>query len=108
MYIGALLAFIAVRRVDLPPSMLKSIRSSALLFCPYSLVIGVAHPLIDNACHVGGLLGGFVSGVVLARPFSPEARTTPQPVKFLLAVVIVALPLAWIAAIDGRQRHHRP
>jgi membrane associated rhomboid family serine protease len=94
---GALLAFIAVRRVDLPPSMLKSITSSALLFCLYSLVIGVAHPLIDNACHVGGLLGGFVSGLVLARPFSPEARTTPQPVKFLVAVAIVALPLAWIA-----------
>ena len=71
---GALLAFMAVRRADIPPSMLKSISSSALLFCLYSLVIGAAHPLIDNACHVGGLLGGFVAGVILARPFTLEAR----------------------------------
>ena len=35
---GALLAFLAVRRADIPPSMLKSISSSALLFCLYSLV----------------------------------------------------------------------
>ena len=94
---GAPLAFIAVRRVDLPPSMLKSISSSALLFCLYSLVIGAAHPLIDNACHIGGLLGGFVSGVILARPFTLEARATPQPVKLLLAVLAVALPLALLA-----------
>jgi rhomboid protease GluP len=94
---GALLAFLAVRRVDIPPSMLKSISSSALLFCLYSLVIGAAHPLIDNACHVGGLLGGFVAGVILARPFTPEARTAPQPVKLLVAVLVVVLPLAWLA-----------
>jgi len=94
---GALLAFLAVRRVDIPPSMLKSISSSALLFCLYSLVIGAAHPLIDNACHVGGLLGGIVSGVTLARPFTPEARAIPQPAKLLVAVLVVALPLAWLA-----------
>jgi len=94
---GALLAFLAVRRVDIPPTMLKSISSSALLFCLYSLVIGAAHPLIDNACHIGGLLGGFVSGVILARPFTPEARAVPQPVKLLVAVLVVVLPLAWLA-----------
>ena len=93
---GALLAFLAVRRVDIPPTMLKSISSSALLFCLYSLVIGAAHPLIDNACHIGGLLGGFVSGVILARPFTPEARLVPQPVKLLVAVLVVVLPLAWL------------
>ena len=103
---GALLAFMAVRRVDIPPSMLKSISNSALVFCLYSLVIGAAHPLIDNACHVGGLLGGFVSGVILARPFSVEARATPQPAKLLLAVLAIGLPLTWMAqslvAPDGR------
>jgi len=94
---GALLAFLAVRRVDIPPSMLKSISSSALLFCLYSLVIGAAHPLIDNACHVGGLLGGLVSGVILARPFTPEARAVAQPAKLAVAVLVVLLPLAWLA-----------
>ena len=94
---GALLAFLAVRRVDIPPTMLKSISSSALLFCLYSLVIGAAHPLIDNACHIGGLLGGFVSGVILARPFTTEARATRQPARLLVAVLAIVLPLALLA-----------
>jgi rhomboid protease GluP len=94
---GALLAFMAVRRSDIPPSMLKSIGSSALLFCLYSLVIGWAHPLIDNACHIGGLLAGFITGVILARPFTPEARAAPQPMKLLIAALVIVLPLVMIA-----------
>ncbi|HEY6125151.1 MAG TPA: rhomboid family intramembrane serine protease, partial [Steroidobacteraceae bacterium] len=94
---GALLAFMAIRRSDIPPSMFKSISSSALLFCLYSLVIGAAHPLIDNACHIGGLLAGFASGVILARPFTPEARSTPQPAKVLVAILAIVLPLALMA-----------
>jgi rhomboid protease GluP len=94
---GALLAFMAVRRVDIPPSMLKSISNSALVFCLYSLVIGAAHPLIDNACHVGGLLGGFVAGAILARPFNVEARSAPQPTRLLLAALAIGLPLTWMA-----------
>jgi rhomboid protease GluP len=94
---GALLAFMAVRREDIPPSMLKSISSSALLFCLYSLVIGWAHPLIDNACHIGGLLAGFVSGVILARPFTTEARAVAQPARLAIAAFVIALPLALLA-----------
>jgi rhomboid protease GluP len=94
---GALLAFMVVRRADIPPSMFRGIRNSALAFCVYSLVIGAAHPLIDNACHVGGLLGGLAAGVILARPFSIEARTTPQPAKLLIAALVVGLPLLWMA-----------
>lgn len=94
---GALLAFMAVRRADIPPSMLKSIGSSALLFCLYSLVIGWAHPLIDNAAHIGGLLAGFTTGVILARPFTPEARAVPQPMKLLVATLVIVLPLLVIA-----------
>jgi rhomboid protease GluP len=94
---GALLAFLAIRRSDIPPTMLKSISSSALLFCLYSLVIGAAHPLIDNACHIGGLLAGFVSGVILARPFTPEARSAPRPAKLAVAILAIVLPLAWLA-----------
>jgi rhomboid protease GluP len=94
---GALLAFMVVRRADIPPSMLRSIRNSALVFCLYSLVIGAAHPLIDNACHVGGLLGGLIAGAILARPFSIEARAAPQPAKLLIAALVLGLPLLWMS-----------
>jgi rhomboid protease GluP len=94
---GALLSFLAVRRADIPPAMLKSIGSSTLLFCLYSLLIGAAHPLIDNAAHIGGLLAGIVTGALLARPFTPEARAVAQPGKLAIAALVIGLPLAWIA-----------
>ena len=106
---GALLAFMAVRRVDIPPSMLKSISNSALVFCLYSLVIGAAHPLIDNACHVGGLLGGFISGAILARPFNIEARAVRQPARLLVAVLAIGLPLVWMAqSLTAPTGRHAP
>ncbi|HLA71067.1 MAG TPA: hypothetical protein VK624_06120, partial [Steroidobacteraceae bacterium] len=76
---------------------LKSISTSTLLFCLYSLVFGAIHPLIDNACHVGGLLGGIISGVILARPFTIEARAVRQPARLLMALLVIGLPLAWMA-----------
>jgi len=93
---GALLAFLAVRRADIPPSSLKSISISTGLFCLYSLGFGAVEPLIDNACHIGGLLGGIVSGAILARPFTVEARARRQPARLLIAIVVVGLPLVWM------------
>ena len=104
---GALLAFMLIRRSDLPPSMLKSIGTSAGLFCIYSLAIGAAHPVIDNACHVGGLSGGFVAGCLLARPFTATARAKAQPMRLLMAAAAVILPLIWLAqplVSNGQQR----
>ena len=39
---GALLVFFAMRRADFPPQLWKSIGSSALLLCGYSLAVGAA------------------------------------------------------------------
>ena len=94
---GALLAFFAIRRADFPPRLWKSIGSSELLFFSYSLAVGAAHPHIDNTAHIGGLLGGLVSGLVLIRPFDIEARKVAQPMRLVLAAVVVLLPLAWLA-----------
>lgn len=102
---GALLAFLAVRRADFPPTLLKSISVSAGLFTLYSLGIGWAHPIINNSAHVGGLLGGFIAGAILARPFTVEARALRQPARMIMAAVVVGLPLALMAqsliASDG-------
>ena len=59
--------------------------------------MGAAHPQIDNTAHIGGLLGGLLSGLVLIRPFDIEARKVAQPLRLVLAAVVVLLPLAWLA-----------
>ncbi len=94
---GALLVFFALRRQDFPARLWKNIGSSALLFCAYSLFVGAASSIIDNAAHVGGLLAGVVSGWLLVRPFTVEARTTPAPLRLAIAAAAVLLPLLWLA-----------
>jgi len=84
---GALLVFFTVRRADIPLALLTSVRSGALSLCVYSLVLGAANPAIDNAAHIGGLLGGALSGWLLARPFDPAARTRAQPWRLVLVVL---------------------
>jgi hypothetical protein len=42
-------------------------------------------------------LAGFVSGVILARPFTTEARAVAQPARLAIAAFVIALPLALLA-----------
>jgi hypothetical protein len=64
----------------------------------YSLIIGATNPLIDNACHLGGLLGGVATGFLLIRPFDPAARATAQPWRLAGVSVAVCAALALFAA----------
>ncbi len=98
---GALLAFMLVRRADIPGAMVRHVGTSAGLFCAYSLVFGAAHPLIDNAAHIGGLMGGFISGLLLARPLTADARREPNAARLLLATAAVCVPLAILSVTIG-------
>jgi rhomboid protease GluP len=94
---GALLVFFAMRREDFPLGLWKAIGLSTLMFCGYSLTVGAAHPDIDNAAHVGGLLGGVLSAFFLVRPFRIEERR-PQPRRLVLTAVTVLIPCVLLAA----------
>jgi len=95
---GALLAFITIRRGDIPLDMLKSVGKGALMLCVYSLAMGAVVPFIDNAAHIGGLLGGVVSGLLLARPFNAEARAVPHPGQVVAVAAAVCAALVLLAA----------
>lgn len=95
---GAMFAFFALRRTDFPTQLWKSIGGSALAFCAYSLFIGAVSPFIDNAAHVGGLLGGLVAGALLTRPLSLESRAQPRPARLVLAALAVLLAWSLIKA----------
>jgi len=95
---GALLVFFALRRSDIPTALLKSAGRGAISLCVYSLVIGATNPLIDNACHVGGLLGGAAAGFLLVRPFDPTVRAVPQPWRLAGASLAVCAALALLSA----------
>jgi rhomboid protease GluP len=94
---GALLAYIARFPRAIPLDMLKSVRSGAIMLCVYSLAMGVLLPFVDNAAHVGGLLGGAASGYLLARPFEPEARAVSRPGQVAAVAVAVCVALALLS-----------
>jgi rhomboid protease GluP len=90
--IGGLLAFTLNPATRLPASITGNQRASALFFIFYNLVNGFGHQGIDNACHIGGLLGGLAMGWFLAQPLDSEARQS-QPVRLAAATALGALTL---------------
>jgi rhomboid protease GluP len=68
--LGALLAA-QLRAADtFPPDILRPIRNTAVVFLGWSLYAGFRYKGIDNAAHLGGLLAGFLTGLVAARPIT--------------------------------------
>jgi membrane associated rhomboid family serine protease len=94
--IGGWLAFTLNPATRLPAAITANQRASATVFILYNLVYGFGHQGIDNACHIGGLLGGLAMGWLLAQPLDPEARRE-QPARLLLAAALGVASLAALA-----------
>jgi len=94
--IGALLVAVLQHRDKLPKAFSKQTTSSLGLFIVYALLQGFSKPGIDNAAHIGGLLGGCLLAYVLPEKFDLAhfARTARRR-----AVIASALALAGTAAI---------
>ncbi|MES2390123.1 MAG: rhomboid family intramembrane serine protease, partial [Acidobacteriota bacterium] len=65
---GALFGFLLIKRRTLNPVVMKSIGQSAGIFVLYNVVFGSMHGTTDLSAHIGGLLAGFLAGIVLVRP----------------------------------------
>lgn len=93
---GALLVAVLQHRDKLPKAFSKQTTSSLGLFIVYALLQGFSKPGIDNAAHIGGLLGGCLLAYVLPEKFDLAhfARTARRR-----AVIASALALAGTAAI---------
>jgi len=100
---GALLAFFARRPRDIPLDLLKRVAKGAASLLVYSLAMGAAMPFVDNSAHVGGLLGGAISGYLLARPFDPAARKVARPWQVAGVFIAVTAALTALAAPLLRQ-----
>lgn len=75
---GAFLAYLARRETHVPVAIIRAHWLSTGIFVIFNLVSAVTEPDIDNAAHIGGLLGGLALGWILARPVEPrESREFP-------------------------------
>lgn len=104
--IGGLLAFVLNPTSGVPRTIVASQRRSIAIFIAYNLIGGFTRQGIDNAAHLGGLLGGFLIGWVLARPLDLTAREQARP-RFALVTILsgaILSALSW----QLTQRPHPP
>lgn len=70
---GAVFGFLLINRHTLNPAAIKSIARSAGIFVLYNVVYGAMSRTTDLSAHFGGLIAGFLAGMLLRR--SVPART---------------------------------
>ena len=61
------------------------------VWATYTLVLGLLSPIVSNACHVGGLLGGLVLGWFLPPALLTDRRElAARPTTRLQTAIAVA------------------
>ena len=91
---GALLVFLWRERRHVERSEFRWFFGAASVFTVFTLIMGQVVPGIDNAAHIGGLVGGALLGGVMARPWaadSPRARISRWWSAALLGAISLAL-----------------
>jgi len=104
---GILIVLLSNRRLPIPWSELKRLRTSVVRFSAINLVIGAAtivpalgsHIRIDNSAHLGGFLSGLAlgPGLVQAMTRGRVRYLARQRIVFAVGVFLLALFGYWIA-----------
>ncbi|MCG2576074.1 rhomboid family intramembrane serine protease [Dechloromonas sp. XY25] len=95
---GALLVAVLQHRDKLPKAFSKQTSSSLGIFIIYALLQGFSKPGIDNAAHIGGLLGGCLLAWVLPEKFDLAHFTLTYRRRAMLAIVLALGGTATVAA----------
>jgi rhomboid protease GluP len=91
---GALLAIVVRRRRAIPMEMLARLRNGTVAFVGFNIVFGLTMPQIDMAAHMGGLVAGFIWGLLLGH----EVRLEARPGRLKRNVIALVLGAALIPA----------
>jgi rhomboid protease GluP len=93
---GVLIAYLVRHRGSIPRPVLLSLQKSTVFFIGLNVAFGLQQKGIDMAAHTGGLLGGFVAALLVARPLTvhPPRRTVGRD----LILVVAGLGL-FVAAV---------
>lgn len=115
---GALLVFLVAHRHAVPPIAFKHMRASTLSFVVGNLVLGFMSPAVDNRAHVGGLVTGFLTGLLLGRGWPPRSSTLQvgrRVLGFIVSAIVLGSvteavlepirsdPAARVMAVDSRE-----
>jgi rhomboid protease GluP len=97
--LGALIAAQLRSAASFPPSVLRPLRRSSLIFTGYALLAGLLSTGVDNAAHLGGVVTGFLLGLLLSRPVTGLRLSTGDFLqRFGLAAVASIFVLGTVVA----------
>lgn len=95
---GALLVAVLQHRDKLPKAFSKQTSSSLGIFIVYALLQGFSKPGIDNAAHIGGLVGGCLLAWMLPEKFDLSHFALTVRRRAILAVALALGGTATVAA----------
>ena len=91
--VGAMGGFLLRCGHTIPKEALSGLRSSVVSFVVLNVILGLSVPWIDMAAHLGGLVAGFLCGLVLSFPITPDGvarRNLRAAVVAMVGTVITA------------------
>jgi hypothetical protein len=94
---GGLFAFLLIQRHTVPAQILKSLAASSGTFVLYNLIYGSLRQGTDMAAHGGGLLAGFLVGLILAQPLQ-RLTYASRALRGTLALLLGSAAMAACAA----------
>jgi tetratricopeptide (TPR) repeat protein len=100
---GALIASFYLGEFSLSGISIRGTLTSLLFFTGFSLYFGFVDPMIDNGCHIGGLVSGLALGAVIAR----TAPQSDAPLRRAAVVGVVAVAVL-AAGLGVRQWRGTP
>jgi len=95
---GALLSYLWLERSRLQPGEFRWLFWAAIGFSIATIIFGLLVPGIDNAAHIGGLIAGLLTGVLLIKP-DGSVVATPRRDRLISAGVLALLVGVMVANI---------
>jgi rhomboid protease GluP len=92
--LGAILAYLVRYSGAVPRVFVLQHSRITVAFIVYNLIYGFTHHGIDSGAHLGGLLGGFVLGLLLAPPIEASRESRLQRTMALGTSMIFACGFA--------------
>jgi rhomboid protease GluP len=71
---GCLVSFLLKNQRNVPQGVFQRLKRNMIQFIGFNILFGLINPVIDNAAHIGGLMTGFVAGVMLGVNFGETER----------------------------------
>jgi membrane associated rhomboid family serine protease/Tfp pilus assembly protein PilF len=102
---GALISAFSLGEFSLPRDAIRGTLRSVVTFVGYNLVFGAALSGIDNAAHIGGLVGGLAVGALIAKA-APDGEDLGRRFGVLaLALVLIVGGTGWYFYSHDYVRH---